>query len=63
MFTEEDFEGLTKVFALARVQVVNSNPDNRAGIESVMNFEVILKNKLTEANEAAKPEELPTEEA
>jgi hypothetical protein len=50
MFLEQDLKFLGEVFALARIQTVNSQPSNRQALENLMNFEVIFKNKCVEAN-------------
>lgn len=53
MFTEQDFKFIGEVFSLARMQVVNSQPNNRQALENIMNYEAILINKLAQVNEGA----------
>ena len=50
MFLEKDFEILGEIFSMARVNCVNTDPKNRSLLENVMNFEAIMKGKLSEAN-------------
>lgn len=50
MFTEQDFKFIGEVFSLARMQVVNSQPNNRQALENIMNYEAVLTNKLTQVN-------------
>jgi len=61
MFVEKDFTLLGEVFSLARVQTVNSDPQNRTGLENMMNFEVILKGKMDEVNKELGEDELKKE--
>ena len=61
MFVEKDFTLLGEIFSLARVQTVNSDPQNRTGLENIMNFEAIFKGKMVEANKELGEDELNKE--
>lgn len=51
MFVEQDFKFLTELFSLARLQIVTSQPQNRQALENIMNYEVILKDKMSKTND------------
>lgn len=56
MFTEKDLSHLTEIFTMARMNTVQTQPANRQLLENVMNFEVILKSKMLDANKALTPQ-------
>jgi len=45
-FTQQEVDNLSQIFTLARIQLVNSKPDDKVQLANLLNFEKQFINKL-----------------